>query len=166
MKEDLYDGYEKTVTKNVIYSPLKSFLATLGVIVVIIIVTVYIILEIMEPYNTGDMISDRWIGTWYRYKTTDGKDVVYDSTLPNKEKNRCFIKLSSKGSGIWNRIENKKSRVSWEGSDTTCVVTEKSGEKWDFFLNADTIVCKRGGNVKEYYTRQENFSTETTKESR
>ena len=76
VKEDLYDGYEKTVTKNVIYSPLRSFLATLGVIVVIIIVTVYIILEIMEPYNTGDMISDRWIGTCFRKAQEVGRPLL------------------------------------------------------------------------------------------
>lgn len=88
-KNKLYEGYvskDKDLQVNKVWFTLLICAFILG----ISILGSYIL---ARPLFEVDSLGDRWMGTWYRYKTVKGNDVVYDNSSVEKRTNRSVLIL-------------------------------------------------------------------------
>lgn len=157
-KNKLYEGYvskDKDLQVNKVWFTLLICAFILG----ISILGSYIL---ARPLFEVDSLGDRWMGTWYRYKTVKGNDVVYDNSSVEKRTNRSVLILLKNRVGMWLH-DLDDDQLSWHAEYTTCKlkINENQNETYDMYLWEDAIVCKQPDGSKEYYTRQKEFSPET-----
>ena len=138
----------------------NKVLLTLLICAFILGVSIFGAYILARPLFEVDSLGDRWMGTWYRYKIVQGNKVIYDNSSYEKRTNRSVLTLYKNRIGTWHHDLNEY-QLAWKAEYTTCELRTNDNQTYGIYLWEDAIVCKQPDGSKEYYTRQEDFSTET-----